>query len=756
MCFMLIKLSMKKIFIQLLQWIFKYRKKIIYGALALFVGQICFFNVWWIGVQNQVFAASNENAEQRKQFEGIVNKKLAMVDFFRKAVYVLVYPVLFLAGKLVDNSFVYGEVFQFDVVLWKLWNIVRNLANYGLWFIFLFYIFKYVIKKDEKEWPKRLIKNALIAWIWIQASWFIMAVLIDISTILIYSVWWLPISILWWGSSSSASEMIEKDQDYDPYVMKTIVSVDADDIANMNVYLTNIPVKDESQKIIYISECDTFSFKYADNQKLSEEFILAPKMIYYKDEKKKENSGDTSSIYHNTQELLCDYFGSVYWFTDGNRLIKELEWPSSWCSGDTDCSNKQLNYNWKRSEVKNAILQDENKLNKYLEDHQVLRVWEIVSKEKDKRIWWDQDNNWINEKYKTQRLHQLIKDQDTKSYVWVFTTLYTSLLESWRWMVSVEGKSVYVQFLGWLVALWHVLAISIPLIAALLVFIMRIWIIWMAVVLSPMIALFTAFGFSDKFADGKFLSYFKITNLIKIIFAPAIICFAISMSTVLIRIIEKVSFDDVFTQSIPFGWVIQMNIAWFSVWLWKLITWVIWIAISWFLVWLAVVESSELWKKVSGLKDLATSALWSVKFIPVMGKNGQWQLASVNGLKSVYENKIQKVKDKFSEWDSKALNELFDRSSEKEKASENNKQYKLQTFLDWLKESQTLTADWEKWFNEFDESQQKSIIQKINWDKSLAEKIWKVTQEITIKVGDKNEAYKYDPKNKEFKVENSK
>ena len=75
----------------------------------------------------------------------------------------------------------------------------------------------------------------------------------------------------------------------------------------------------------------------------------------------------------------------------------------------------------------------------------------------------------------------------------------------------------------------------------------------------------------------------------------------------------------------------------------------------------------------------------------------------------------------------------------------------------WLKKSENLTvADWEKWFNEFDESQQKSIIQKINWDKSVAEKIWKVTQEITIKVGDKNEAYKYDPKNKEFKVENSK
>jgi hypothetical protein len=40
--------------------------------------------------------------------------------------------MLVLAGVLVNNSFVYAEIFKFDAVLWQLWNVVRNLANYAL------------------------------------------------------------------------------------------------------------------------------------------------------------------------------------------------------------------------------------------------------------------------------------------------------------------------------------------------------------------------------------------------------------------------------------------------------------------------------------------------------------------------------------------------------------------------------------------------------------------------------------------------
>ena len=55
---------MKKFFMQLWQRILKYKKKLIYGALALFIGQICFFWLWWIGVQNEVCADEGESIEK--------------------------------------------------------------------------------------------------------------------------------------------------------------------------------------------------------------------------------------------------------------------------------------------------------------------------------------------------------------------------------------------------------------------------------------------------------------------------------------------------------------------------------------------------------------------------------------------------------------------------------------------------------------------------------------------------------------------
>jgi hypothetical protein len=36
------------------------------------------------------------------------------------------------AGKLIDNSFVYGEIFNFDAVLWQMRVMSRNLADYAL------------------------------------------------------------------------------------------------------------------------------------------------------------------------------------------------------------------------------------------------------------------------------------------------------------------------------------------------------------------------------------------------------------------------------------------------------------------------------------------------------------------------------------------------------------------------------------------------------------------------------------------------
>ena len=138
-----VKIFMKKIFIQIKEWIVKHRRGLIYGVLASFIFGFCFFNWGWIWVENVVFA--DDQWVQQTQTSVATEKVTeweASFSFLRKVIYILLYPLLLLAWKLVDNSLVYWEVFWFDAVLWQLWNFVKNLANFALWFFFLYKIFK--------------------------------------------------------------------------------------------------------------------------------------------------------------------------------------------------------------------------------------------------------------------------------------------------------------------------------------------------------------------------------------------------------------------------------------------------------------------------------------------------------------------------------------------------------------------------------------------------------------------------------------
>lgn len=724
-----IKLSMKKVFIQFRQWILIHRKRLIYGALALFIGQICFFNIWWIGIQNEAFASDRESPDQKSSFEKLVTEKVSLFDFFKKSAYTLVYPMMFLAGKLVDNSLVYWEVFKFDIVLWNLWNIMKNFANYGLGLLFIYYLFRYIISPDKNKDknPKWIIIRSLIAWVWIQASWFLMSVLLDISTIMIYGIWGLPLSILWWAEGGSS-------EDTDSYVMKNIISVDANDISNTHFYLTNILKDGEGWEQIYISECETFAIMDSDGSKWSEEYILGPKMHYYQDQSWK---------IIKTEKDLCDYYGNVYKFNNlmGELLVQrdQINVGSEWgnCTNNIErCKTIQSAYNENKNIVKWQLTNDKSKI----KPGEVLIPWEKI---KDHGYGWDEDNKWIGENKKTQKMSELMKSQDTKTYVWVFTSLYSSLLEAWRWMMPDTDGSIYMQFLSCILTLGHVLAIAIPLAAALLALTMRVAIIWMAIVLSPMIVLLSAFGLLDGKGSNEIFEYFDPKSLIWIIFSPVVICFAISMSTVLVRLIEKMNFQEVkFQNNFEVLWIIQMNLGWFSVWLSKLIVWVMWIAISWFLVWMAL-SLSKLWKKnglVDSLHKYASSVIWSAPIIPVPWKDLKWvefvwarSIFWGDGQSNIFDKMRRKWKSEYDAADDKAVNQFLDIvggdadekinniQRENAKQKENNK---FQWYSDWLIGSAQINWNWTTQattigeesvsFNDLDNANKDKIIEKIN------------------------------------------
>lgn len=728
---------MKKVFVQLWKRVLKYRKKIIYGALALFVVQACFFDIWWIWMQNQVFAETKETASQSDSFNNIVTKKTELLSFIKTAIYVLLYPLLFLAGKLVDNSFVYWEIFWFDAVLWKLWNFVRNLANFWLGFIFVYKIFKYLID-GQKAWDmKKILVSSLIAWIWIQASWFLMAVLIDVSTILIYWVWWLPISVLWneintsdtWNSS-------QNDSGFNPYVFKTLISVDADNISDINIYMTNI----STGNLIYISECRTFSYKKSE---IEESLILAPKMIYYQ---------DSENNFHATMDNACHLYGQIYWFKD---LIPDLN-PD----GIRDIKNSASNVQeWKNAQgaysasgtnyIGQANGASGGNIAWEVEWCKILEIWNahekggvLYSKNFNititwEKCWIDVDNEWIWSGT-TAKFKDLMHSNNVNSYVWVFTSLYSSLLNAGSSIILSNNTSAYESFLSILLTLGHMIAIAIPLIAVVLVFVMRIWIIRIAIALSPMIALLEAFGLfdSDSLKNNKFLGYFKLKNLIWIIFAPAIICFAISMSTVLVKVIERINISKVYTEPLILWWLVQIDLAWFTIWIWQLIIAVMWIAITRFLVRTAV-KSSKFWEQggiIDNLYNLANSTIWSMPIVPIPWERWKWvefiwanTAFGLNDQDGIMKTSISKIRDKYNAESTETLNQRLNNEPPKKptqnNADDNNK---YQGYSSWLL-SLPVNEIWGGWiskeikvwdevitFASLNEWDQKKVIDQIN------------------------------------------
>ncbi len=109
-----------------------------------------------------------------------------LIEFFSRS-WILIAS---LAWKFMTNDMVYGSWLHLDAYLWKLRNIFKNFANFGLLGILLRGIIQFINKKWENI--QSLITKTLISWILIQASWFLLAAILDVSTILTTAISTLP------------------------------------------------------------------------------------------------------------------------------------------------------------------------------------------------------------------------------------------------------------------------------------------------------------------------------------------------------------------------------------------------------------------------------------------------------------------------------------------------------------------------------------------------------------------------------------
>ena len=113
------------------------------------------------------------------------------------------------AWEFLTNKWVYWESLKLDTLLWQYWNIVKNFANFWLWFYFLYIVFKsLILKEDVTKKIKDIILWILVAWIWIQASWFLVAAVIDVSTITLVAAGSFPAQVI--SKSEDLGESIHR------------------------------------------------------------------------------------------------------------------------------------------------------------------------------------------------------------------------------------------------------------------------------------------------------------------------------------------------------------------------------------------------------------------------------------------------------------------------------------------------------------------------------------------------------------------
>ncbi len=146
----------------------------------------------------QQLAENASNAAPDASTNKSLNDLASLLDIILNTLYIIIRPLLAITGMALDNSLVYGEAFGLTTTLRKFWTIMMQISFIVLTAMILWDIVKMIRKKDGdpyKDLPNK-IKSWILAGVFIPLSWFIVSALIDLSTILIYQVGAIPLTLI--------------------------------------------------------------------------------------------------------------------------------------------------------------------------------------------------------------------------------------------------------------------------------------------------------------------------------------------------------------------------------------------------------------------------------------------------------------------------------------------------------------------------------------------------------------------------------
>lgn len=149
-------------------------------------------SLFWFGGESFAQGTATTTADG-----SVTELGFTLIEAALNALYLFTLPLLIIAGKAMDNSMIYAEFLGIDRMLFLIWNVCRTLANFAVGGILLYKVFQFFRSSDTApSFIKEFVIKATLVLLGINASWFALGALIDISTIVTYSVGALPLGSL--------------------------------------------------------------------------------------------------------------------------------------------------------------------------------------------------------------------------------------------------------------------------------------------------------------------------------------------------------------------------------------------------------------------------------------------------------------------------------------------------------------------------------------------------------------------------------
>ena len=504
-------------------------------------------------------------------------------------IYIVTLPLLTIAGKALDNSLVYGSFIKLDKPLFMLRNISRTFANFAIGGYLLYEIIKYIFTSDNDK-NISAIKDIAIKWtgaiLGINMSWFLLGALLDISTIAIYSLGALPLSLI--GQTQQENMPILSVNTFFDYQSKDSKEGEKVKVNNHIYYkrwsLNISPCGDENNSlvngmIIWAQYFPDIPSSGSNRPKISFEICKAWETCKRFCALNSQTLADITKLEQRKETNLKDIIDNTTIDPSPNtqklqatkNIIDKIKGKN--CVGDiTITGSNNIAKKITQIEIKKLF----ETLPSYSDESfcgwDIKKTANIYSSQEARKKWFL--TPWVAE-------YEVYGDQDglslnklmdkSKGMVWPFVTLYVSLLDFGNLSYNENDENDLSKAVGgvteFLIRGIIGILLLVPLITLAVVLIMRIGILWGIIAFTPL-GIVAGLLFGDilgKWGGSDFMSkIWNVKNIIWLIFAPIVPVFVLSISIVLIQALHGQMKADLTNQqdARSFLWV-QVN---YGVW----------------------------------------------------------------------------------------------------------------------------------------------------------------------------------------------